>query len=46
MSKVTPDVYGNLRNIEGRSEYITTEGIKGAQPKKLKQNIPKSGPDF
>jgi hypothetical protein len=30
MQKVKPDVYGPLRNIEGRTDYITTEGIKGA----------------
>jgi hypothetical protein len=30
MAKVSPDVYGALRHIEGRSDYITTEGIKGA----------------
>jgi hypothetical protein len=27
---VKPDVYGALRNIEGRVEYLTTEGIRGA----------------
>jgi|LauGreDrversion4_2_1035121.scaffolds.fasta_scaffold2769547_1 hypothetical protein len=35
---VRPDVYGNLRNIEGRDEYLNTEGIKGAKPSPLKQN--------
>lgn len=34
--KVKPDVYGALRNIEGRSDYLNTEGIKGAQPSHLK----------
>jgi hypothetical protein len=36
MPKVKPDVYGPLRNIEGRSDYLNTEGIKGAQPSQLK----------
>jgi len=34
--KVKPDVYGALRHIEGRSDYLNTEGIKGAQPSHLK----------
>ena len=34
--KVRPDVYGALRHIEGRSDYLNTEGIKGAQPSHLK----------
>ena len=46
MAKVRPDVYGPLRHIEGRSDYITTEGIKGAQPSILKQNQPRQGYDF
>lgn len=34
--KVKPDVYGALRHIEGRSDYLNTDGIKGAQPSHLK----------
>jgi hypothetical protein len=30
MKGVKPDVYGPLRHIEGRDEYLNTEGIKGA----------------
>lgn len=43
---VKPDVYGFLRNIEGREEYLNTEGINGARPSPLKQNHPREGPDF
>jgi hypothetical protein len=27
---VKSDVYGKLRNIEGRNEYMNTDGIAGA----------------
>lgn len=45
-AKAKPDVYGALRNIEGREEYLNTEGIKGAKPSPLKQNHARDGPDY
>ena len=36
MAKVKPDVYGHLKNIEGRGDYMNTDGIHGAQPSQLK----------
>jgi hypothetical protein len=43
---VKPDVYKQARNIEGRSDYMNVNDIDGAQPSKLKQNKPMTGPDL
>lgn len=45
-SKARPDVYGALRNIEGREDYLNTDGIEGAKPSPLKQNHGRNGPDY
>lgn len=43
---VKPDTYGPLKHIEGRTDYMHTDGIAGAQPSPLKQNHRKNSPDF
>lgn len=43
---VKSNVYGRLKDIEGRHDYMNTDGIAGAQPSPLKQNQPRDGPDF
>lgn len=45
ISGAQPDVYKNLRNIEGR-ESIFTDDIEGAKPSNMKQNKPRTGPDY
>jgi hypothetical protein len=35
---VKSNVYGKLKDIEGRQDYMNTNGIAGAKPSPLKQN--------